>query len=422
MKRILTIFLAMTAVLSAERATTLMARLKTDERIAREEKALKADPGSAAHAVELASAYIQKMRETVDGSYLLRASKLLDGVLATDANNYEALRQRTEVELFRHEFAKVIEDSLRLQGMRPGDSWNFATLGDAYMERGEYDKAEQAYQRLADRRRDLVSYNRIAFFRFVTGDTDGAIQAMEQAVRSGSATPEHLAWCLVELGNLYFKTGRLDEARAAYAASLQRETGYHLALAGLGRVAAAKGDFDIAIQNYKQAQAVVPMPDYAASLEVLFAHAGRSGEADKQRALVDLADQLGRAQNETTNRTLALIYADQNRNLARSLDLAQAELSVRRDVYSYDALAWSLFKNGKIEEAAAAMEKALAQNTDEPAFYLHAARIAAAQDKADAARRYSERASKLNPKFDVRQAVAGTTSYSETSHIPEKAR
>src|SRR5260370_22860038 len=71
------------------------------------------------------------MRETVDGSYLLRASKLLDGVLATDANNYEALRQRTEVELFRHEFAKVIEESLRLQDMRPGDSWNlllFATL------------------------------------------------------------------------------------------------------------------------------------------------------------------------------------------------------------------------------------------------------------------------------------------------------
>jgi len=114
----------------------------------------------------------------------------------------------------------------------------FATLGDAYMERGEYDKAEQAYQRLADRRRDLVSYNRIAFFfRFVTGD-NGWRDSGNGTSSAGPAVRRRSIWHGASLSWVTYtsRPGRLDEARAAYTASLQRETGYHLALAGLGRV------------------------------------------------------------------------------------------------------------------------------------------------------------------------------------------
>jgi Flp pilus assembly protein TadD len=50
-------------------------------------------------------------------------------------------------------------------------------------------------------------------------------------------------------------------------------------------------------------------------------------------------------------------------------------LKVRQDVYTYDALGWALFKNGKIEEAAKAMDRALSQNSPEPSFHDHAARI-----------------------------------------------
>ena len=45
----------------------------------------------------------------------------------------------------------------------------------------------------------LASYNRIAFYRFVTGDAVGAIDAMRLAIRAGSQEPENLAWCLTDL-------------------------------------------------------------------------------------------------------------------------------------------------------------------------------------------------------------------------------
>ncbi len=65
-------------------------------------------------------------------------------------------------------------------------------------------------------------------------------------------------------------------------------------------------------------------------------------------------------------------FADQERHLDRALELAQNELNFRRDVYSYDALAWVLYKSKRFAEARVAMQKALAQKTPEPMFERHA--------------------------------------------------
>ena len=68
-------------------------------------------------------------------------------------------------------------------------------------------------------RPDMASYNRASYYRFVAGDIEGALEVMKQAIASGSAMPENTAWCRVDLGNMYFKTGRLDEAVASFNAA-----------------------------------------------------------------------------------------------------------------------------------------------------------------------------------------------------------
>ena len=73
-----------------------------------------------------------------------------------------------------------------------------------------------------------------------------------------------------------------------------------------------------------------------------------------------------------------------------ALELARAELDVRQDVYTQDALAWALFRNGKVEEAAAAIEKALSQNSPEPAFHEHAAQIFEAMGRTGEAKLHRE--------------------------------
>jgi tetratricopeptide (TPR) repeat protein len=353
----------------------------------------------------LAAGYIQKLRETGDGSYLDRAAKILDAVLAKDSGNYEAQRLRNEIALQLHEFTKVVEESRRLSATSPKDPRNFGTLGDALMEMGQYDEAAGAYQRMLDLRPGLSSLNRVAFYRFVTGDPEDAIAAMNEAISAGSPVPENLAWCLVDLGWMYFKTGKIDDAAAAFHRALDVFPGYHRAYAGMGQTLAAQGNIPAAIESYKRAQAVVPMPDYAAALAALYEIGGKRGEGKKQQALLDMLDQIGLARGETTNRNMAVAYADQGRKLDRALQLAQAELNSRKDVYTYDALAWVLFKNGRYAEAEESSAKALALETTEPAFYYHAGMIAAALHNAVAAKKYLERALALNPKFDLRQAV-----------------
>ena len=51
------------------------------------------------------------------------------------------------------------------------------------------------------------------------------------------------------------------------------------------------------------------------------------------------------------------------------------ELEVRQDIYTWDTLAWVLYKNGQMQAAVAAMKKALALNTNDPLLLFHAGMI-----------------------------------------------
>jgi len=334
-------------------------------------------------------------------------------VLASEGNNYEALRLHSEIQLERHQFAEVVQSSREMIRIAPDDSWNWATLGDALMELGDYDNAADAYQKMVTLKPNLSSYNRASYYRFVHGDAVGAVAIMKQAIASGSSSPENTAWCLVDLGNLLFKTGQMDLAGQSYRAALTMFRGYYPAFAGLGRLAAAQGNFPEAIEDYRRAQAAVPFPEYAAALADLFERTGNKVDAAKQRDLIDVIDKMSRAGNEKTNRNLALVYADQDRRLDRSLELAQAELKVRGDVYTFDALAWSLYKNKKYEEAEQAAAKAVKWGTLEPAFYYHAGMIAKARGKKEEAAKYLQRALALNPAFDLKQAAAANAALKE---------
>ncbi len=390
-----------------------ISRMKTDDRIKAYETMTTHMKGNLHYQNLLATAYIQKMRETANPDYLTRAAGLVDAVINADGGNYEALRLRSQIELERHNFAIVVTVSRTLIKLAPDDPWNWATLGDALMELGQYEPAADAYQKMMSLRPDLASYNRASYYRFVMGDVEGAIAVMKQAISSGSRSPENVAWCLVDLGNIYLKTGQTNTAELAFNAALKVFPAYHAAYYGLGRVHAAQGKYPAAIQELKQAQAAVPMVEYLAALEDTYAAAGQKDEAKNQQKMIDTIDRLEVANNQAANRTLAMVYADHDRKLPRALELAQAELKVRQDIYTYDALAWALYKNNQHTEAWAAVTKALRLGTPEPAFHYHAGLIAKALGHTADARKHLEKALALNSKFDLRQAAMAESALGE---------
>ena len=392
------------SVLCCASVTRPAAHLTADQRIALYEKQLKAAPADPKVEGDLASAFIQKLRETTDFQYLNRAAVLVERILAADPHSYDGIRLSAEIETHRHNFPKSAELARSLTVRNPSDAGAWGLLGDSLMEMGQYDAADKAYQSMFALGPNLSSYNRIAWHRFVTGKGAESLSWMSMAVQAGSSIHENLAWCLVEFGDMLFKSGRLEDAHAAYQKALETMPGYHRALAALGREYAASGEFEKAVENFKQAQAVIPLPDYAHALAILYEKLGRTAEAEQQRKLLDVIDKLGQANGEKGNRMLAMNFADENRNLDRALQLARAELETRKDVYTYDALSWVLFRSGHQQDAEEASAKALQMHTPEPMFLYHAGVIAMAGGKTEAGRELLQRALALNPSFAWPQA------------------
>jgi tetratricopeptide (TPR) repeat protein len=364
---------------------------KTDDRIRTYERLLAAAPRNQVYETGLISAYLQKLRESADFAYLDRAAKLVDGMFRRDPGNYMGMRFQNEIDMQRHDFKAVVERTQDMAKFEPSDPGNWGNLGDAFMELGEYEQAGNAYARMVALGANLGSYNRVAYFRFVTGDAEGAIALMKQAVDAGSDSPENTSWCWAELGDLYLKTGKYGEAAIAYKAALALFPTLHRAYAGLGRTYAAQDDNKRAIENYERAQSIVPMVEYAGALEDLYRAAGLKARAEQQSQMISAIEQLGRATGEKTNRNLALILADHDRDLDKALTLVETEIPTRGDVYTYDALSWVLFKMGRIEEARAASAKAMKLHTPEPRFFYHAGQIAKASGDETVARAYQQR-------------------------------
>jgi tetratricopeptide (TPR) repeat protein len=389
---------------SGRLATVQSAQLTTDQRIAAQEARFKAEPNNPGVQAALASAFIQKMRETADFAYLNRAASLVDGMLSADPASYDGLRLSMEIETHRHNFPLAADLARRLLAKNPSDAGAMGMLGDSLMEMGQYNAAGEIYERMVALTPNLASYNRLAWHRFVTGDGEKAIDWMAMAVQAGSSTPENLAWCLVEFGDMLYKTGRTADARMAYEKALATLPGYHRANAALGRVFAAEGKFEQAGTSFRKAQEVIPLPEYAGSLEAIYSQLGRTADAQRQRDLLDVIEKLGRANGEKGNRNLALVYANENRNTDRALDQIHGELETRKDVYTYDVLSWVLFRAGNWKDAEAASQKALAMHSPEPLFLYHAGVIALARGNEPAGRELLSRALALNPEFSFPEA------------------
>ena len=62
-------------------------------------------------------------------------------------------------------------------------------------------------------------------------------------------------------------------------------------------------------------------------------------------------------------RERAAFLLDHDRDLGPALDLAREDLGQRGDVFGHDTLAWALHKNGRHEEAAESITRALALGT-----------------------------------------------------------
>ncbi len=368
---------------------------------------IRRNPGDARAYYRLGDAYIQKARVTGDVGYLDLAEKALGKALDIYPHYGDASRHLAFVLYSRHDFSGAAVEAKKAISLNPSDSHAYGVLGDAYLEVGKYDLAKEAYQKMAQLGEDLYSLSRRSGLKNLEGDPEGAIEDLREAIEVGRARglpKESIAWAQWQLGSEQFARGDLKAAEAAYADSLKTYPNYHRALAGLAQVRAAQQDYPQAIDLYKRAIAVIPLPEYAAALGDVYGKLDRPEEAKKQYDLVEYIGYLNSLNKVLYNRELAYFYADHEMKLPQGLELAERELEVRQDIYAYDAYAWALYRNGRMRQAREPMKKALAMGTKDAKLFFHAGMIERGLGHTAEARAYLQRALDTNPHFHLLHA------------------
>lgn len=385
----------------------------TDQKIESLQLKVKTAPSNYASYDELGAAFFQKARETGDIFYYDLAEQTLKKSLELMPRDFRAADPLVHIALVymgEHRFKDALASAQEAIALGSGNLPAFAIEGDAYTDMGDYDLAAEAYATMqilgqatsSPLTLAYMSDSRIAYLRFLHGDSAEAIQMMQSAITAGlqiNVPRENLAWLYFELGERYFQAGNLDGAELSYQSGMTADANHYRCIAGLAKVRASQGRFDESIHLYQRSIAIIPFPIYVEELGDVFRRVGQEKEAQQQYDLVEYIGHLGELNRVLANRELALFHADHSVRLAEAVQLARNELEVRHDIYTWDTLAWVLYKNGRLQEAAEDMNKALALHTNDPLLLFHAGMIYHALEKDYEAEDFLHGALKTNPQF-----------------------
>jgi tetratricopeptide (TPR) repeat protein len=332
--------------------------------------------------LELAALFIQEARVTGNHMYYdVAAMKYVNEVLAKEPANFEALIYQALIYLSQHHFAEGLAIAEKARVANPDNAFIYGILTDANVELGNYKEAIADADRMVSIRPDIRSYSRISYLREIHGDIPGAIEAMELAVDAGAPGDESTEWCRVQLGRLFEYEGDLQKAEGCYQSSLQNRRHYAYALAGLGRLAGIKKDYNNAFGYYMLAGKLVH--DYSFREEIVDIYQ-ESGHADSAKATVtSLLEEMNRdtktsAADENighyADRELALLYVKAG-DLDKALEHAMLEYRRRpKNIDVNETVAWVYYKRGEGDKAMKYLEEALKTGSRNPNL-LHRAEL-----------------------------------------------
>ena len=373
---------------------------KVDQRILLAQQAIGRMPAKSEGYNQLASAYMQKARETGDFDLNEKADGAITQSLAIEPDNYDALKLRAKLQLTYHRFAEALETAHRAQRFRTDDHEVWGQITDALVELGDYPGAVKAAQKMVDLRPDSSAYARVSYLRSLHGDIAGAIQAMKAAVQAANPNdPEAMAWCRVQLGNELMNAGKLDVAELQFDEALLTFADHHLALEAKARARVAAGDLQGAVQIYERQREKSPSADVAQALGDLYTLLGRRDAGKNEYASFESLERENAA-IERSWRHMINYWLDHDMNLEESLRLATTEYESRKDIFTCDSQAWALFKNGRVAEAKKVISEALRTGTKDSRINYHAATIYKALNLRDKATEHMQLAVAMNSSFD----------------------
>jgi tetratricopeptide (TPR) repeat protein len=366
------------------------------------------DPDDIITQNRLAEVYLQRLSENGDYEWLRRAQEAAHRSLASvpAEQNATGLFMQARVEYESHHFAAARDLASALIKIEPTKSRGFALLGDAFLEYGDLDEAAKAYEQMRERKAAAVEIEaRLGHLDGARGDRGAARIHLEKAVAAARelspGSPEIIASCLVQAGELEFGSGKWEEAEKMYQAALAERPADVGALVRLAELRGAQDKYDEAISLFEKAIAQKPRPEFWHALGDVFAAAGKPENAAQWHARARETYLKNAAEgNAHYFHHLAEFFSDTELNPEEALKWARRDSELRHTAAVQDALAWALYRNGDFKEAMAVATKAVARGGKDAEILAHAGTIFFAAGDLARSNEFLAAAALANPHYD----------------------
>jgi len=289
----------------------------------------------------------------------------------------------------------------------PGNQTALAVMADAELELGHVADAGADYDRLAalPGATGPALDVRLARLAYLSGDGAEARQRSEAALaatRTAAAAGETVDLGFYEYAAAEYArlTGDAATARRGYEAALEVRPTDLGALVGLARIQAFDNNTADAIATLEKAAAIAPQPETLGLLGDLEMTNGQAADASRQFQTVRFIERLGEIQASVFDRILIRFELDHGGAAGAALSVARASLQARPDAGGHDAVAWALYRLGRIPEAATEIAAAGGATSADARIVFHAAAIELAAGDTASGRTALEQALKLGPALD----------------------
>jgi len=235
----------------------------------------------------------------------------------------------------------------------------------------------------------------------------GAISVMKLAVSAGYPGLEQTEWTRCILAHLYENTGSLDSAEVEYKIALQERPDYAFAVAGLGRIAKAKGNYKEAIGYYEKAKGMIVEYSFSDELTDLYRLNGENAKANENaKEVIAMLGPNANVEGETghghyADKELAYAYLKMN-DVTSALKHALVEFERRpENIDVAETLAWVEYKKGEFAQANKHINTALKTNSKNPVLLCRAGLIKIKSGETEKGKAMIKKALESNPFIDT---------------------
>ncbi|MEL6919222.1 MAG: hypothetical protein AAFO99_16010, partial [Bacteroidota bacterium] len=298
--------------------------------------------------------------------------KAVDIAAVGKSGYYRALARNY---ISQHRFKDALQWAKKAHSLGSDLHASQSLLFDVHMELGNYEKAEQYLDSIKNMS-DFGYLIRLAKWNDHNGDLDTTIRFMEMALRKAESSKNRdlKLWSYTNLADYYGHAGRIKESYDHYIKSLEIDPENAYAKKGIAWIVFShERNPNEALRILNTITQENKAPDFYALKSEIADY--MDDEKEKRN---NLQQYFNRVQNPSYGdmyNTYTISFHWENNSLKQAFKLAQREIANRPTPESYDLLAYSYYRIGKLDKALAIVDRHIEGKTYEPGILLHMAEI-----------------------------------------------